>query len=183
MITSIKSYQMNTSLIQKESEQLIEIVNSEFNLDILLKTRKRPYVDARRVYAQVMRDRGYSLTAIGRTLNKNHATILHYLRNASVLFKQHPNLNDSYKRVSRIQNDTMDPIDAMDSLELRHHIYRLRENLESLSLRLSKAENRLDVRDRENDRLSDLFETIRHRLPVGKEVELKSKLITIINGL
>ena len=61
---------MNTSLIQKESEQLIAIVNTEFNLDILKKCRQRPYVDARRVYTQVMRDRGYSLTAIGRSLGK-----------------------------------------------------------------------------------------------------------------
>jgi len=174
---------MNTSLIQKESEQLIAIVNAEFNLDILQKTRKRPYVDARRVYTQVMRDRGYSLTAIGRTLDKDHATILHYLRNAHVLFSQHPNLDESYRRISKLRENTIDPIDEMNTLELRHHIYRLRQNLESLSLRLTKTESRLDKRDREDERLSDIFHIIRKRLPSGKEKQLKSKLITIINGL
>jgi IS30 family transposase len=174
---------MNTSLIQKESEQLIAIVNTEFNLDILKKCRQRPYVDARRVYTQVMRDRGYSLTAIGRSLGKDHATILHYLKNSQVLFGQHPNLDESYKRISKLRNNTVDPIDEMDKLELRHHIYRLRQNLESLSLRLTKTEDRLDNRDRNEERLSDIFYVIRKRLPVGKEKELKSKLITIINGL
>jgi len=174
---------MNTSLIQKESEQLMAIVNTEFNLDILKKCRQRPYVDARRVYAQVMRDRGYSLTAIGRSLGKDHATILHYLRNSHVLFSQHPNLDESYRRISKLRKNTVDPIDEMDTLELRHHIYRLRQNLESLSLRLTKTEQRLDKQDRYEDRLSDIFYTIKNRLPVGKEKELKSKLITIINGL
>ena len=71
----------------------------------------------------------------------------------------------------------------MNTLELRHHIYRLRQNLESLSLRLTKTEARLDKRDREDERLSDIFHIIRKRLPAGKEKQLKSKLITIINGL
>ena len=174
---------MNTLHLQKETEDLITIVNTEFNLDLQKKCRKRPYVDARRVYTMIMRDRGYSLTAIGRTLDKDHATIIHYLKNINILFSHSPNLRDAYQRVSNLHSKGKDPINDMDIAELRNHIYNLRQNIESLSLRLTKTETRLDLSDMEGERLSDIFETIRRRLPAGKEGSLKSKLITVINGL
>jgi hypothetical protein len=174
---------MNTLHLQKEAEDLITIVNTEFNLDLQTKSRRRAYVDARRVYSLIMRDRGFSLTAIGRSLEKDHATIIHYLKNIHIIFKHCPNLHESYQRIAKISNKGKDPIDDMDVIELRHHIYRLRQGMDSLSLRLTKTENRLDFRDEEAERLSDIFETIRKKLPVGKETLLKSKLITVINGL
>ena len=148
---------MNTLHLQKETEDLITIVNTEFNLDLQKKCRKRPYVD--------------------------HATIIHYLKNINILFSHSPNLRDAYQRVSNLHSKGKDPINDMDIAELRNHIYNLRQNIESLSLRLTKTETRLDLSDMEGERLSDIFETIRRRLPAGKEGSLKSKLITVINGL
>lgn len=170
-------------LLQKEVEELVTIVNNEFNLDIQDKCRRRSYVDGRRVYTLVMRDRGYSLTAIGRSLGKDHATIIHYLKNIHILLSHSPNLRASYQRVSNLHAKGKDPINDMGIVELRHHIYILRQNIESLSLRLTKTEDRLDLCDREGERLSDIFATIRKRLPAGKEGSFKSKLITVINGL
>ena len=71
---------MYEEIIKTESEELIEIVNENFFTDMLAKNRKREVVDARRVYAKILRDRGYTFELISRTIGKDHATILHYVR-------------------------------------------------------------------------------------------------------
>lgn len=71
---------MYEEIIKTESEELIEIVNENFFTDMLAKNRKREVVDARRAYAKILRDRGYTFELISKTIGKDHATILHYVR-------------------------------------------------------------------------------------------------------
>jgi len=66
---------------QKEIEDLKRIVNEAFLVDLDVDNRKREVVDARKIYSKILRDSGYSYEAIGHTINKNHATIMHYIKN------------------------------------------------------------------------------------------------------
>lgn len=60
-----------------------EIVEDYYNLDITKVTRRRPYIEARAIYYKLLRDNTkYSLTAIGRTMSKDHATVLYFTRKA-----------------------------------------------------------------------------------------------------
>ena len=45
------------------------------------KSRKRELVEARACYSVLCHESGMTLQAIGDTINKNHATIIHYFRN------------------------------------------------------------------------------------------------------
>lgn len=57
-----------------------EIVSSITGVDIKSSHRTREIVYARSVYFKILRDlTPMSLTAIGKTLNKNHATVVHSL--------------------------------------------------------------------------------------------------------
>tara|TARA_R100000951_G_scaffold32887_1_gene27963 strand:+ start:1735 stop:2178 length:444 start_codon:yes stop_codon:yes gene_type:complete len=79
------------------------IIQEESGLDNILKnTRKRNYVDARRIYYHILRNYHYlSLDKIGKLSgNRNHATVLHGLRNVDFLIKYDPDLSKLFNRVS-----------------------------------------------------------------------------------
>lgn len=59
------------------------LVEDYYKLDITTHTRKRPYIEARAIYYKLLRDNThYSLTEIGKTMNKDHATVLYFTRKA-----------------------------------------------------------------------------------------------------
>jgi Txe/YoeB family toxin of Txe-Axe toxin-antitoxin module len=65
-----------------------DIVEYHFNLDISNKSRKFEYVFARACYYKICRDfGGYSYKKIADTLNKNHATVLHALKELEFMAK------------------------------------------------------------------------------------------------
>lgn len=68
-------------------ESLKQIVNEIFLIDIESKSRKRAIVDGRKVYSKILRDLGYSYELIGSTINKDHATIIHYVKDIDSLFE------------------------------------------------------------------------------------------------
>ena len=82
--------------MKEEINELKKIVNDVFLVDIEIKNSKRGVVDARKVYSKILRDSGYSYDLIGETLGKNHATIIHYVKNIEHLLFYDPILRDKY---------------------------------------------------------------------------------------
>jgi len=174
---------MNTSHFEIESNKLKEIINLEFNLDIMERSRERSYVDSRMVYSLILSKRGYGPTQIGRSIKKSHSTILHYLKDIEVVMGQFPDLYKKYNRVKASHNVKYDPVYDMDAVDLRNHIYELRDSIDVLSLQLKETKSDLSVCENREGRLSKIFHTLKTRVPSGKEDKLQSKLITLINGL
>jgi hypothetical protein len=81
---------------QEEINELKRIVNDIFLVDIHSKDRKRGVVDARKVYSKILRDNGYSYELIGETIDKDHATIIHYIKNIEYLLSYDRILADKY---------------------------------------------------------------------------------------
>ena len=77
-------------------KELIKIVNEVFLVDLTLNNRKRETVDARKVYSKILRDSEYSYEFIGKTINKDHATIIHYIKNIDHLLSYDQALKDKY---------------------------------------------------------------------------------------
>lgn len=72
----MKSYKEQETL---EIIKLTGIINETFDVDISEISRKREIIDARKIYSKILRDRGYSYEVIGKSINKDHATIIHYM--------------------------------------------------------------------------------------------------------
>lgn len=68
-------------LNEEEVSELKRIVKDVFLVDLEVNNRKREVVDARKVYSKILRDNGYSYELIGKTINKDHATVIHYVKN------------------------------------------------------------------------------------------------------
>lgn len=81
---------------QEEIDELKKIVNDVFLVDIDIKNSKRGVVDARKVYSKILRDSGCSYELIGETISKDHATIIHYVKNIEYLLSYDKGLRDKY---------------------------------------------------------------------------------------
>lgn len=73
------------------SEQIMHIVNKEFDLDVSIKTRKREIVYAKKIYIKLAREATLeTLEQIGKNLNMPHDNVLYHLRKLDCIY-------DSYK--------------------------------------------------------------------------------------
>jgi|TARA_R100000479_G_scaffold172186_1_gene116526 hypothetical protein len=69
-------------------EKYRKIVEKYFGLDISAKTRKFEYVFARACYYYLCREfGGFSFSKIAKTMNKNHATVMHSLKELPYMVK------------------------------------------------------------------------------------------------
>ena len=84
--------------------QIREIIQEESGLcDIFNKSRKREYVDARRIFYHILRSYHFlGLSQIGKISgNRNHATVLHSLRDFEFLIKSEPYMKALFDRVGQ----------------------------------------------------------------------------------
>lgn len=61
-------------------QTILELIESETKLVLSGKSRLRERVDVRKMYCEITRRYGFSLAKIGDPIEKNHATVLHMLR-------------------------------------------------------------------------------------------------------
>jgi hypothetical protein len=76
------------------TERLKEIIKQETNTDIDIRTRKREVIELRSLYCNVLKQLkpNKTLQAIGDTLELNHATIIHALKNYKMYEEYNPEL-------------------------------------------------------------------------------------------
>lgn len=80
----------------KKLEELMEYVVRETTENITSQSREQAISDARAIYCKLAREHtGYSFKAIGESLGKNHATVIHSVKN---VFPQAVANNESCKR-------------------------------------------------------------------------------------
>ncbi len=66
--------------LKKRLNTLREKMFSVTQIDIGNPSRKREYVVARAIIAEILHSEGYTFKDIGRAMGKNHASIIHYVR-------------------------------------------------------------------------------------------------------
>jgi hypothetical protein len=83
-------------------EMIKEIVEDFYKLKIDSNTRQRKYVEARAIYYKLLRDNSrMSLEAIGKTMNRNHATALYSLKNIEDWLEYDEQLKQDYETLNK----------------------------------------------------------------------------------
>lgn len=83
-----------------EAESIKVLIEQEMEIDnIFKKTRRREYVDARRMLFYILRN-NFLLTyfEIGRISKRDHATIIHAIKDFDYIIKADPILNGVYEK-------------------------------------------------------------------------------------
>jgi len=81
-------------------EMIKEIVEQHYQLKLETNTRKREYVEARSIYYKLLREKTrLPLSHIGKTLNKDHATVLHSLKNLKDWLEYDQQIKSDYNSI------------------------------------------------------------------------------------
>lgn len=114
---------------------IVKIIQEESGLKNILKdTRKRNYVDARRIFYHILRNYHYlSLDKIGKLAgNRNHATVLHGLRSVEFLIKSDPSISELFNRVSdrvlNLKSEKQVLLDKINKLEKELLTFKKQKN-------------------------------------------------------
>ena len=99
-----------------------DIIEDYYNFKLDSATRQRKYVEARAIYYYILRNKfNYSLSAIAKTLNKNHATVLHFTKQFDSWLMYDRVIRTDYQQIENRLNRAMtinpDAFKRSDSLE------------------------------------------------------------------
>ena len=104
---------------------IIRNINKSLNIDILQETRKREVVEGRVIFSKLMHlQNRHSLSKIGSFVNKDHATIIHYLKVHDNLFSTDKNYQKTFKLISETCKPTF--FVSKNLKELRHCVFKVR---------------------------------------------------------
>ena len=111
--------------VKLDLDNIKSLLDQELGADIFIKTRKREYVDARRVFVAIVYDKydlvtnwgggvpsGHALkvlttSLLGDYMGYNHSTILHLRRNFDIYIQYSKELKGVYERVKTRTSDNL----------------------------------------------------------------------------
>lgn len=172
-------------------QALIAIVNDEFEVDITEKTRKRPVVIARKAFSFILRESELSLAGIGGYMGKDHATVIHYLRDIDFIIRTNKYFRNKLMACGERFDSVIEeaPEQKLEVVKRPQEYYTMREENKVLKQcikiskdRIAELEEELRKLKREDDRIYDIYDMLKQRCPMGKEEELYNRLNRMLNG-
>lgn len=130
-------------------EIIRNIVEEYYNLNLSTQTRKAEYVEARGMYYKILRDNTrLPLSKIGKELGKDHATVLHSLRNMIDWIKHDSQVRKDYDTINkRVQHAiSLDP-EAFNQEETMEGFYE--RKYKELETKYKFLKSRLKVHEPE----------------------------------
>jgi hypothetical protein len=135
--------------------QLKQIIKEITGADINQVSRKREIIEARAVYYKILKqiDKKKSLQSIGASVGKDHATVLHSLKNYDMFEKFNPSLKLFRKEILQRLNYTPDELilkktkdEMIQSLQIE--IMKLTDdniNLQEKIIKLQTSKNNYNI--------------------------------------
>jgi hypothetical protein len=137
-----------TPYVRKDLDLLKENLDKAFGFNILTKSNKRIFVDARRVFVNILNDK-YDLKTKGATVKllstpllakyigvSNHSSVLHLLRNFDFIIKHNSELKTIYQAYSYINKD----FNSVESVLLKKKLHYM-ELINQIDKQLEELEN------------------------------------------
>jgi len=162
-------------------ERLVDIVSEETGKDLRSKCRDNDHVLARAIFYDLAYNKLLlgSMDAIGKSVGRNHATVIHSLKNVLPYIKSHYKEMNSHRvyllKKFVIDEDTFDETsqDTIDRITSQYN--ELKEKYDNLAAELN-------LNEIENTEASELISSIR-RVPSEKISILKLRVDAIIKML
>ena len=145
--------------------------------------RERYRVNAKMIYAQILFEAGYGCSAISKSMNMHHATILYYFKNFKWYIKSDPQLSDNFGKCKSEFNKTYDPTYYLSEYELKKELISMKIEKELLSSELETVQSKLSKAQERDNRFKKLFDLIEERTKVGTEENVLYKLNQFYNGV
>ena len=129
------------------TKELKKVIQEITGVDINEVSRKREIIEARAVYYKILKqiDKKKSLKSIGASVGKDHATVLHSLKNYDMFEQFNPTLKIFRKEI--LQRLNYKPIEYFGDIsnekeieKLNVYIFNMEQEIESLKETITKLE-------------------------------------------
>jgi len=166
----------------KTHETVQRIVEMVTQTNLLMNNRKRECVDARMIYSYVLRHTlGASLTSIGMSINKDHTTIIHYLKTMEGLLEVDREVARKYIRCKELLLLSEQPLNLLDERDEILEINRLKEQVEILERKNKLLEEENKRITKQTGRFMNILELIEENTPSGEEYLVERKIKKMFN--
>ena len=152
-------------MFHDDSHAIKSIVNNICNINIDNPSRKRELVEGRIIYSKLMRSAGHPVVKIGRSIKKDHATVLHYSKIFDFLLKTVRPFRLNYERCSSLFFNNLDTVRQDDFVDYKAEYMLYKEEVERMKSIVEKAE----ALQERYERVKDIVELIISRTPEDKE--------------
>ena len=173
---------MRQVIEQYKIDNLAEIILSYLGVNIFSECRKRKYVNARMIYYKVLHNNRYGWSAISKTVKKNHATIIHGVRQFDDLIMFDKKLLDDYRLIKDVygEGEISNSTTFMTRTELINETYSLDKQNKSLNLSIEELNHSLTY----YQKYRHLIKVIDDRGLCEEKIRIvTTKLNRILNGL
>ena len=126
-----------------EAENLKEIIDRRFNLDMFAKRRQVRYIKARCIFSHILKRKGYGCFAISKMFNKNHATVLNYFENFKWFEKMDEEFRESYEQINEQFESNSVIYTQLKEFELKKQLILLQKENKCLYLENKKLKIQL----------------------------------------
>jgi hypothetical protein len=124
--------------MENRVENLLNIILSEYGVDIFSNSRERDHVEARAIFSKILYSHQHlGYTKIGRVLGKNHATIYHYIKNFDAWIKYDDRLKSKYLNILSVFSKDMEIGSIEDTRKIWYENIILSTKIEKLEAKLS----------------------------------------------
>lgn len=163
-----------------ETTKTLEFASEFLGFDLTQKSRKRNIVEGRMMYAKLMkRYTNVSLSDIGRSLGKDHATIIHYLKNFSYLKKADIHFATKFDMLSDTYEEFREAWFDDEKFDDKRKI----KVLESSVKQLVEIKNEYERYFNKIKRIDSIVQMIEQRTPKGEEEYVESKINRMFNSI
>lgn len=123
---------------------LMSSINYEFGVDLMADTRERSIVEARTIFSKIMyTHHRFGYTKISRILNKNHATIYHYIKSFDHLYQYDSVFKERYMNVMNAYLSGSRCTDTEEAGKIMYENIVLSSKIKDLERKLSSPLHRL----------------------------------------
>jgi len=170
---------MRSFLKEIPLELIHKYVEDIYNIEIKYNTKKEYYVEARALFAFLSWNNSFeSKSSIGRQINRDHATVIHYINNLHYVFYirskkykesiiQFENLKNQYIKINEEKE-----IEEYDFVKFSNKIEQLENDSEILNKKIKDLEKKVII--------TSVFHDIICKIPIDKTEIVKERLEAMI---
>lgn len=146
--------------MENKLETLQKVIESRLDIKLNKNTRKKEYIFARALfYALAYDGRRFTYSSIGKYMGKDHATVLHSIKNVfpQIMF------NNRYKRIyDELSLIVGEGVDEKTLITHQDGIYNLYQEMQKKDETIQKLSLKLILAEKLNDRVADVLKELTH---------------------
>jgi len=146
--------------MENKLETLQKVIESRLDIKLNKNTRKKEYIFARALfYALAYDGKRFTYSTIGKYMGKDHATVLHSIKNVfpQIMF------NNRYKRIyDELSLIVGEGVDEKTLITHQDGIYNLYQEMQKKDEIIQNLSLKLILAEKVNDRVADVLKGLTH---------------------